>query len=259
MLRACILQFGGAWEEYLPLCEFAYNNSNQASIGMPPFEALYGRPCKSPACWATPEDVAMIGPEVVVDHTEKIRQIRMRLQEAQDRQKKYADRYLEGLSYNVDDLVYLKVSPWKGHQRFGIKGKLAPRYIGPFRVIARIGTVAYRLELPAELAGVHPVFHVSMLRLAKSGPRPMVDIRQIEVRPDVSYEEQLMEIMDRRVQILRNREIPKVLIRWQHHGTEELTWELESIMKQRYPQLFTDVDASEDGRGSHSEAGEHSN
>ncbi|KAK9154344.1 hypothetical protein Sjap_001824 [Stephania japonica] len=149
MLRASILRFGGAWEEYLPLCEFAHNNNAiKASIGMPPFEALYGRPCRSPACWAAPEDVAVIGPEVVVDHTEKIRQVRLRLQAAQDRQKKYADRYLEGLSYDVDDLVYLKVSPWKGHQRFGIKGKLAPRYIGPFRVIARVGTVAYRLELP---------------------------------------------------------------------------------------------------------------
>ncbi|KAK9086078.1 hypothetical protein Sjap_026489 [Stephania japonica] len=218
MLRACILQFGGAWEEYLPLCEFAYNNDYRRSI--------------------------VIGPEVVVDHTGKIRQIRMRLQAAQDRQKKYADRYLEGLNYNVDDLVYLKVSPWKGHQRFGIKGKLAPRYIGPFRVIARVGTVAYRLELPAELAGVHPVFHVSMLRLAKTGPRPMVDIRQIEVRPDASYEEQPVEIMDRRVQTLRNREILKVLVRWQHHGTEGLTWELESTMRRRYPQLFTDAQQS---------------
>ncbi|KAK9125892.1 hypothetical protein Scep_014738 [Stephania cephalantha] len=223
MLRACILKFGGSWEDYLPLCEFAYNNNYQASIGMPPFEALYGRPCRSPACWAAPEDTAAIGPEIVVDHTKKIRQIRQRLRAAQDRQKKYADKYHEGLSYEEGDMVYLKVSPWKGQQRFGIKGKLAPRYIRPFRVAARVGSVAYRLDLPAELAGVHPTFHISMLRLAKSGPRPMVDLRQIKVRADVTYEERPIAIVDRTIQTLRIREIPKVLVRWQHHGTEGLT------------------------------------
>ncbi|KAK9157019.1 hypothetical protein Scep_003593 [Stephania cephalantha] len=136
-----------------------------------------------------------------------------------------------GPSYEEGDMVYLKVSPWKDQQRFGIKGKLAPRYIGPFRVAARVGSVAYRLDLPAELAGVHPTFHISMLRLARSGPRPMVDLRQIEVRPDVTYEERPIAIVDRATQTLRNREIPKVLVRWQHHGTEGLTWELESTMR----------------------------
>ncbi|KAK9126399.1 hypothetical protein Scep_015245 [Stephania cephalantha] len=97
MLRACVLQFGGSWEEYLPLCEFAYNNSYQASIGMPPFEALYGRPCRSPTCWAEPEDTAAVGPEIVVDHTEKVKLMRQRLLAAQHRQKKYADRYRDGL------------------------------------------------------------------------------------------------------------------------------------------------------------------
>ncbi|KAK9106560.1 hypothetical protein Syun_022571 [Stephania yunnanensis] len=136
-------------------------------------------------------------------------------------------------------MVYLKVSPWKGQQRFGIKGKLAPRYIGPYRIAQRVGPVAYRLDLPAELAGVHPTFHISMLRLARTGPRPMIELGQVEVQPDVTYEERPIEIVDRRVQILRNRELPKVLVRWQYHKTEGLTWELESTMRARYPQLFS--------------------
>ncbi|KAK9111549.1 hypothetical protein Scep_019068 [Stephania cephalantha] len=117
-LRTCsepgVQQFGGSWEEFLPLCEFAYNNSYQASIGMPPFEALYGRPCRSPACWAEPDDVAAVGPEIVVDHTEKIRLIRQRLQAAQIDKRSTRTSTAMGLSYEVDDWVYLKVSPLKG-------------------------------------------------------------------------------------------------------------------------------------------------
>ncbi|KAK9125672.1 hypothetical protein Scep_014518 [Stephania cephalantha] len=174
MLRACVLEFGGSWEEYLPLCEFAYNNSYQASIEMAPFEALYGRPCRSPSCWAEPEDRNLLGPEIVVDHTEKVRQIRQKLKGAQERQKKYADMYRSDLTYDEGALVYLKVSPRKGHHRFGLKGKLAPRFIGPFKIKKRVGKVAYELELPPQMSGIHQVFHISMLRLAKSkaGERP---------------------------------------------------------------------------------------
>ncbi|KAK9109934.1 hypothetical protein Sjap_017994 [Stephania japonica] len=236
MLRACILQFGGSWEDYLPLCEFAYNNSYQASIGMPPYEALYGRPCRSPACWAEPEDTVTIGPEIVVDHTEKIRQIRQRLRAAQDRQKKYADRYHDSLSYEVGDMVYLKVSPWKGRRGLGLR-EAAPRFIGPYRVVAKVGSVAYRLDLPAELAGIHPTFHISMLRLARTGPRPMVDVRQVDVQPDATYEERPLAILDRKIRTLRTREIAKVLVRWRITVRRDLR-ELESTMRERYPQLF---------------------
>ena len=240
MLRATVVEFGGSWEDYLPLCEFVYNNSYQASIQMAPFEALYGRPYRSPACWAEPEDRVTVGPEIVIDHTEKVRQIRHRLQAAQDRQKKYFDQYHRGLEYAKDDFVYLKVSPRKGQQRFGMKGKLAPRFIGPFKIKNRVGKVAYELELPPQLSGVHPVFHISMLRLAKSkaGQRPTVDLRDIDLSEDITYEEQPVQILDRKEQTLRNKTIPLVLVKWQFHSDEELTWERESYMRDHFPYLF---------------------
>ncbi|KAK9083739.1 hypothetical protein Scep_030210 [Stephania cephalantha] len=155
---------------------------------MPPFEALYGRLYRSSACWAKPEEVATVGPEIIVDHTEKVRVIRHRSQAAHDRQNKYVNKYHDELSYEVDDWVYLKVSPCKGHQRFWIKGKLASRFIGPFQIVRRVGEVAYQLRLSNQLAGVHDVFHISMLRLARSRLRSMVDMARIDVRPDVTYE-----------------------------------------------------------------------
>ncbi|KAK9098285.1 hypothetical protein Syun_025330 [Stephania yunnanensis] len=215
MLRACVLEFGGSWEEYLLLCEFAYNNNYQASIEMAPFEALYGRPCRSPSCWAEPEDRNLLGPEIVVDHTEKVRQIRQKLKGAQERQKKYADMYRNDLTYDEGALVYLKVSPRKGHHRFGLKGKLAPRFIGPFKIKKRVGKVAYELELPPQMSGIHPMFHISMFRLAKSkaDERPTVDLRPIDLSEDISYEEQPVQIFERKVQQLRNKSIPKMLVK----------------------------------------------
>ncbi|KAK9118997.1 hypothetical protein Scep_017090 [Stephania cephalantha] len=189
MLRACVLEFGGSWAEYLPLCEFAYNNSCQASIEMAPFEALYGRPCRSPLCWAEPEDREIVGPEIVVDHTEKVKLISQRLRGAHERQKRYADKYRSDLAYSEGAFVYLNVSPRKGLQRFGVKGKFAPRYIGPFMIKKRVGKVTYELELPPQMSGVHPVFHISMLRIAesKTGLRLIVDLSQIDLSDDISY------------------------------------------------------------------------
>ncbi|KAK9094064.1 hypothetical protein Scep_025533 [Stephania cephalantha] len=208
---------------------------------MAPFEALYGEPCRSPSSLGvSAEDVVTVGPETVVDHTEKVRRSVQRLKSAQERQKKYYDQYHDELQYDVGDYVYLKVSPLKGHKRFGIKGKLAPRFIGPFKIVKRVGKIAYRLELPPALVGVHPVFHISMLRLDKSGGgrRPTVDLSQIELQDDATYEEQPIQIVDRKVKILRNKEIPSVLVKWQFHGDEELTWELESYMREHFPYLF---------------------
>ena len=149
MLRACVLDFGGSWDTYLPLEEFSYNNSHHSSIGMPPFELLYGRRCRTPICWGEVGQRVMGSTEIVLQTTEQIQQVRQRLLTAQSRQKIYADRRRSKLEFQVGDFVLLKVSPWKGVIRFRKRGKLGPRYIGPFRVIARVGRVAYRLELPA--------------------------------------------------------------------------------------------------------------
>ncbi|KAM1011997.1 hypothetical protein FF1_047138 [Malus domestica] len=238
MLRACILDFGGKWSVHLPLAEFVYNNSYQSSIGMAPYEALYGRPCRSPICWIDTEDRIVLGPEIIKETTEKVKLIHDRLKTAQSRQKSYADRRRRPLEFHSGDFVFLKVSPQKGIHRFGVKGKLAPRYVGPFKIIGRVGNVAYKLELPPQLGHIHNVFHVSQLK--KSAPeiqhiKPWVDL---PLEPNRTYVEGPICILDREIKKLRNRSVSLVKVRWQHHGVEEATWELESEMKQRYPHLF---------------------
>ncbi|GKD45762.1 putative reverse transcriptase domain-containing protein [Tanacetum coccineum] len=129
-----------------------------------PYEALYGRKCRSPVCWAEVGEAQLTGPELIQETTEKIVLIKQRMQAAQDRQKSYADRKRKPMGFEVGDKVMLKVSPWKGVIRFGKRGKLNPRYVRPFRVLAKVRKVAYRLELPQELSRVHHTFHVSNLK-----------------------------------------------------------------------------------------------
>jgi hypothetical protein len=144
--------------------EFSYNNSYHSSIKAAPFEALYGRKCRTPIGWFEVGEGQLTGPELIMTTTDKVKEIQGRLKAAQDRQKSYADQRRQPLEFQVHDRVLLKVSPWKGAIRFGKRGKLNPRYIGPFRITERIGPVAYRLELPDELRGIHDVFHVSNLK-----------------------------------------------------------------------------------------------
>ncbi|GKF38275.1 putative reverse transcriptase domain-containing protein [Tanacetum coccineum] len=137
MIRACVIDFGKGWDKHLPLVEFSYNNSYHTSIKAASFEALYGRKCRSPICWAEVRDAQLTGPEIVHETTEKIIQIKKRIRAARDRQKSYADRRRKPLEFEVGDKVMLKVSPWKGVTRFGKRGKLNPRYIGPFKILAK--------------------------------------------------------------------------------------------------------------------------
>lgn len=238
MLRAYVLDLGGNWEEHLPLIEFAYNNSFHSSFGMAPFEALYGRKCRSPICWDEVGERKLLGLELVQIIAEKIKLIRERLRTAQSRQKNYADRRRRDLEFQVGDYVFLKVSPWKGVFRFGKRGKLNPRFIGPFEVLERIGPVAYRVALPPSLSRLHNVFHVSVLRKYMADPSHVLDYQPIQIANDMSYEEQPMEIIDRKEQVLRRRVISFVKVRWANHTTEEATWEREDEIKEKYPQLF---------------------
>ena len=135
-------------------------------------------------------------------------------------------------------MVLLKVSPWKKILRFGKKGKLSPRFIGPYRIIKRIGPVAYQLELPPELDRIHDVFHVSILRWCRSDPTHIVPVTEIEVRSDLTFEKEPVQILDRDVKVLRRRSVPLVKVLWRNHGKEEATWETEEAMRQQYPQLF---------------------
>ena len=143
MLKACVIEFKGSWDMHLSQMEFTYNNSYQSSIGMALFEALYGRKCRTPVCWDEVGERRLIGPELVHITLDKIQIFRDRLKIARDRQKSYVDKLRRDLKFNVGDKVFLKVSPWKGVLRFGRRGKLRPRYIGPYEIIARVGPVSY--------------------------------------------------------------------------------------------------------------------
>ncbi|GKA81979.1 putative reverse transcriptase domain-containing protein, partial [Tanacetum coccineum] len=141
MLRACVIDFGKGWDRHLPLVKFSYNNSYHTSIKAASFEALYSRKCRSPICWAEVGDAQLTGPEIVHETTEKIIQIKKQIQAARDRQKSYVDMRRNPLEFEVGDKVMLKVSPWKGAIHFGKRGKLNPRYIGPFKILDRVGTL----------------------------------------------------------------------------------------------------------------------
>ncbi|KAD3336514.1 hypothetical protein E3N88_32033 [Mikania micrantha] len=238
MLRACVVDFGNSWETHLPLVEFSYNNSYHTSIKAAPFEALYGRKCRSPICWAEVGDSQLTGPELVHETTEKIVQIRNRMAAARDSQKSYADKRRKPLEFQVGDKVLLKVSPWKGVIRFGKRGKLNPRYIGPFEILKRIGLVAYQLNLPTELDGVHNVFHVSNLKKCLSDETLVVPLDEIQVDEQLRFVEEPVEIMDRDVKQLKQSKIPIVKVRWNSKRGPEFTWEREDQMMRKYPHLF---------------------
>ncbi|XP_057471970.1 uncharacterized protein LOC130760608 [Actinidia eriantha] len=205
---------------------------------MAPFEALYGRKCRSPICWTEVGDGRLLGPQIMQEIIEKIALIQQRICTAQSHQKSYADKRQKDLEFSQGDHVFLKASPSRGIIHFGKKGKLNSRYIGPFEILERIGLVAYRLALLPELANIHNVFHVSMLKKYVFDPSHVIEYQPLEIRGDLSYVEQPVQILDRRDQVLRNKVILLVRVLWRNHTTEESTWEREVEMRARYPFLF---------------------
>ncbi|GJR50173.1 putative reverse transcriptase domain-containing protein [Tanacetum coccineum] len=187
MLRACAIDFGKGWVNHLPLVEFSYNNSYHASIKAAPFEALYGRKCRSPICWAEVGEVQL----------------------------------------TVGDKVMLKVSPWKGVIRFGKRGKLNPRYVGPFKVLERVGEVAYKLELPEELSRVHNTFHVSNLKKCHADEPLAVSLDGLHFDDKLHFVEEPVEIIDREVKRLKRSRIPIIKVQWNSRRGPEFTWERE--------------------------------
>ncbi|GKE97498.1 putative reverse transcriptase domain-containing protein [Tanacetum coccineum] len=203
MLRAYAIDFEKGWVNHFPLVEFSYNNSYHASIKAAPFEALYGRKCRSPVCWAEVGEVQLTGPEIVQETTEKIVQIKQRMQAARDRQKSYADLKRKQMKFQVGDKVMLKVSPWKGVVCFGKRGKLNPRYVGPFKVLEKVGSVAYKLELPEELSRVHNTFHVSNLKKCHANEPLAVPLDGLHFDDKLQFVEEPVEIVDREVKRLK--------------------------------------------------------
>ncbi|XP_075080049.1 uncharacterized protein LOC142165382 [Nicotiana tabacum] len=181
---------------------------------------------------------------------DKVKLIRQRLLATQSRQKSYADKRRRDLVFTIGDKVFLRVSPMKGVMRFGKRGKLSPRFIGPYEILDRVGAVAYCLALPPELSFIHLVFHVSMLRKFISDSSQVLEAPTIPLDKKLSYEEEPMAIVDRQVRKLRSKEIVLVKVLWRNHTVEEATWEIEDVMRVKYPHLFqsteTTVDAGED-------------
>ncbi|KAA3473426.1 DNA/RNA polymerases superfamily protein [Gossypium australe] len=177
---------------------------------MAPYEALYGPKCRTPTCWTELGERRLLGPDLISETEEKVKLTRDLLKEAYDRQKSYADLKRNEIEFSMEDYVFLKVSPWKKILRFERKGKMSPRFIGPYRVLNRVGPVAYQLELPPKLNWIHDVFHVSMLRRYHSDPSHVVPVEEIEVRPDLTFEEEPVHILDRDVKVLRRKSVPLV-------------------------------------------------
>ncbi|GJZ69615.1 putative reverse transcriptase domain-containing protein [Tanacetum coccineum] len=199
MLRACVLDFGGSWDVHLPLVE-----------------VREGR---------------LIGHELVQETTENISQVKDRLNAARDRQKSYADKRRKPLKFSVGDYVLLKVSPWKGVVSFGKKGKLAPRFVGPFEIVKKIGLVAYRLRLPEELNGVHDTFHVSNLKKCLADPTLQVPLDENQVDAKLNFVEEAVEILEREFKKLKRSRIAIVKVRWNSKRRPKFTWEREDQMR----------------------------
>jgi hypothetical protein len=252
MLRACALKHGGSWDKSLPYAEFSYNNSYQASLKMPPFEALYGRKCRTPLYWSEIGERQLFGADIIREAEKQVQIIRENLRIAQSRQKSYADGKRRDVVFQEGDYVYLKVSAIKGLHRFKVKGKLSPRFIGPFKILERVAEVAYRLELPVQLADVHDVFHISQLKKGfghhDKEPLPLEDLN---VKEDLTIVEHPIRILETMTRVTMNSVIKMCKVQWSNHAEDEATWEREDELKAEFPDLFTNLSESR-GRDSSS-------
>jgi hypothetical protein len=201
---------------------------------MDPFEALYGCRCQTPLSGSQTGERKIFGPDLVTEAEEKVKIIQSNLKTAQSRQKSYADKRRKPLQFEVGDFVYLRVSPTRGVQRFGMKGKLAPRYVGPFEILETCGPIAYRLQLPYQLAAIHNIFHVSQLKKCIKIPTEVINFQTIKIEPDLSYTEHPIRILDTKERSTRGETVRMFKIQWNHHTEKEATWETESYLHHNF-------------------------
>jgi hypothetical protein len=182
ILRACALQYGRSWDKSLPYAEFSYNNSYQESLKMAPFEILCGRKCRTPLFWNEARERKVFRPDILQEVEKQVRMVRENLQVAQSRQKSYVDHRRRELIFEVGYFMYLEVSPRRGLHHFKVRGKLAPRYIGLFKILEKRGEVAYQLELPSQLSDVHNVFHVSQLKKCLCVSKEQIPMEDLDAK-----------------------------------------------------------------------------
>jgi hypothetical protein len=202
---------------------------------MAPFEALYGRWCRTPLNWSKLGERWFFRPDMVKEMEEKVQRIIHNLKEAQARQKSYANKRRQPLYFQVGDHVYLKVSPTKGVSCFGVKGKLAPRYIGPFLIIEQCGPVAYRLQLPETLSAVRNVFHVSQLKKCLRDPDGTIEVMDVTLEPDLTYSKHPIRVLDEKDRVTRRRTLKFYKIQRNQHKEDEATWETQDFLEKNFP------------------------
>ncbi|GKC69761.1 putative reverse transcriptase domain-containing protein [Tanacetum coccineum] len=213
MLRACMIDFVSSWDRHLPLVEFSYNKSYHASIKAAPFEALYGQKCRSPICWSEVEDSQLTGPELIRETTKKIVQIKNRLLAARSRQKSYANVRRNPLEFVVGDIFMLKI-------------------------VARVGLVAYKLEFPKELQGIHDTFYVFNLKKCLADGNLVIPLDEIQLDDKLHFIKEPVDIVDQEVKQLKQSRIPIVKVRWNSQRGPKFTWERKDQFKNKYPHLF---------------------
>jgi hypothetical protein len=205
---------------------------------MASYEALYGRRCRTALFWSQTGESQVFGPEVLKDAEKQVQMVRESLKFAQSQQKSYVDKRRRDLSFEIGDFVYLKVSPMRGTRRLRVKGKLAPRYVGPFKIIDRKGEVAYQLELSPQLSEVHDVFHVSQLKKCLRVLEEQLPMEYLDLGGDLTYSERPIKILDRVERVTHSKVIKMCKVYWSHHTEDEATWEHEKELRADCPDLF---------------------
>jgi hypothetical protein len=230
MLRTCAMQYRRSWDKSLSYAEFFYNNSFQESLKTTPFEMLYGRRCQIPLFWNETGERTVFRPDILQEAKKQVRMVRENLQVAQSRQKSYADHRRRELSFEAGDFVYLKVSPMRGLHCFKVRGKIATRFIGSFKILEKRGEVAYQLVLLPQLSDVHDVLHVSQLKKYLRVPEEQIPMEDLDAKEDLSYQEYPVKILEMSETVKRNKRIKMCKVQWSHHTEEEATWEREEKM-----------------------------
>jgi hypothetical protein len=244
MLRACALQYGRSWDKSLSYAEFSYNNSYQESLKMTPFEMLYGRMCRTPLFWSEARGRKVFRPDILQEAEKQVRMVKKNLRVMQSRQKNYADHRRRELSFEVGDFMYLNMSPMRGLYHFKVRGKLAPRFIGPFKLLEKRGEVAYQLKLPPQLSDVQEMFHVSQLKKCLHVPEEQLPMEDLNAKEDLSYQGYPIKILEISERVTWKKKIKMCKVQWSHHTEEEATREREKELKEEFPSFFSDPSES---------------